>query len=300
MRTEQHPRSNTSKSKQAVLLNKNSITHSQIHNKRIPQLGLPSSNMHALLQAVRAVDNRQCAECESQIGDIKESFAVLDYGVWVCNDCANSFMESGILTNSENMKTCAEDWVPEDIARMMMSKSNKAVNAIYERHVSPSWMKPTNQTTRVDRVNWILAKYKAKLFVFSQKSEPMPSSPLIASESTSRQSMDFCPDTTELPLRLLDFFVVVSPGDQVSSSEEEEGDGGRSAMPDVEEIEFTPIISSCFPDPETIPDTPLPEHLGIHFLPPCLSSPCLSSPLPFPSLLLSVNSSFCLTCYPAY
>lgn len=222
--------------------------------------------MHALLQAVRAVDNRHCAECDFQIGDISSAFAVLDFGVWVCNECANSFMETEVLTNSESLKTCAEEWVPEDIDHMLLAISNKAVNNIYERHVLPSWKKPTPEASRMERVNWILAKYKAKLFVFPQKKEPISSAPLVASDRSSGLSMDFCPETTELPMRLLDFFVVVSPGDQVPTPEGAPGEEEeRSHIPQVEEMEFTPVISSCFPEPDTLPDTPLPEHLGTEF-----------------------------------
>jgi hypothetical protein len=217
--------------------------------------------MHALLQAVRDVNNRHCAECETQIGDISSAFAVIDFGVWVCNECANSFMESALLTNSENMKTCAEDWNAEDIARMLKLSSNKAVNSIYERHIPPNWKKINPQSTRIERINWILAKYKAKLFIFPHKKEQL-TTPVVATDSLLRPSMDFCPETTELPLRLLDFFCVVSIGEQVAVSEEEEQ--GRSHVPQLEEVEFAPVISSCCPEPEAIPDTPLPEHLGTH------------------------------------
>lgn len=222
--------------------------------------------MHALLQAVRTVDNRHCAECDTQIGDISSAFAVIDYGIWVCNECANSFMESELLSNSENMKTCAEDWSVEEIDRMLKFSSNKAVNAIYERHIPSNWRKITTQSTRMERINWILAKYKGKLFVFPQKSE-LPRSPVMSKDSLTRPSMDFRPESTELPLRLLDFFVVVSIGDEVPAPEEE-GEGGQTHPLQVEEVEFIPTVSSCFPEPESLPDTPLPDHLGKCMSPP--------------------------------
>lgn len=213
--------------------------------------------MHDLLQAVRDVDNRNCAECDSQIGDVSSAFAVLDYGVWVCNECANSFMESTILSASNRLKTCAEDWTPEEADLMLKSSSNKAVNSIYERHISPNWSKVTSRSTRAERINWILAKYKAKLFVFPQRTL-VSSPPRVTPDRHRSLSMDFCPDTTELPTRLLDFFAVVSMGDQIPPLEGE----APSSTPQVEELEFTPVISSCIPEPETVPDTPLPEHLG--------------------------------------
>lgn len=218
--------------------------------------------MHSLLQAVRDVNNRHCAECESQIGDISSAYAVLDFGVWVCKDCSRSFTESDVLRDAHSMKTCTEDWPQEKIDRMLKSSSNRAVNAIYERHISSNWKKINPYSTNADRVNWILAKYKAKLFVFPQKnthiSTPVDTSH--GSSSSSRPSMDLCPDTTELPTRLLDFFVVVSLGEKISPADHK--DVNSSVPARLEDLEFTPTVSSCFPEPESLPDTPLPEHLG--------------------------------------
>ena len=220
--------------------------------------------MHDILQAVRDVNNRNCSECCEQIGGTSSAFAVLDCHVWVCNECANAFMESGLLTDSKSLKTCAEEWTTEEMSKMIKPYSNKMTNLIYERHVSGPWKKPHERTSRHERIHWILAKYKGKLFVFSEKNENNSNKSVSESgSSVNLSSAESLAQSTELPPRLMDYFVVVSMGDQVITVEDNENDGDRSPVPSMlEEMEFTPVVSSCFPDPKYVRDTPLPDHLG--------------------------------------
>jgi hypothetical protein len=58
-----------------------------------------------------------------------------------------------------------------------------------------------------------------------------------------------------LPIRIADYFLTIGPGKLISKTTDLKYDN-------IDQLTFNPIIINCYPDPQTMPDTPLPELVG--------------------------------------
>jgi len=133
---------------------------------------------------------------------------------------------------------------------MVRAGNNAKVNSIYERYLPSGWTKCTPDSGRDDRELWIRAKYEMKMFALPGKMGRRDSISRVAEQKTGI-----------LPARIVDFFLVISPG----YCRERLEDNASPEVIGIESLTFDPKILSCYPESESYKDMILPEHVG-HFV----------------------------------
>ena len=188
---------------------------------------------------LRLIENRLCADCDQPLGETSVSALCL-FGAWICEKCANVHGQLRLC----NPKSLLDVWSEEEVKAMQRAKNNKKVNELYERFIPEGWRKCRPDAAFDDRLLWIRAKYENKMFILPQNKRRANS----LAESTKRVP-------SSLPVRIVDFFLVISPG--VCHQYQE---NLHDLSPD--DISFDSSISSCFPGLDFYSDMLLPDHVG--------------------------------------
>ncbi|CAM9247735.1 unnamed protein product, partial [Ectocarpus sp. 8 AP-2014] len=184
--------------------------------------------------------NRRCADCDAELTDYGNIWASVDQGCFVCVHCLAVHRSLGFRTKSVNM----DFWAVDEVARMT-SMGNVKVNEIYERYVPSSWTKPTPDADQHQREQWVLAKYKHRYFMLPHYGKE-------GGEATGYQSPASLSQT--LPIRLVDYFVVVGPGGFML-------DDRINPESAPEDVEIREEVLDCFPEADSHHGYPMPEHL---------------------------------------
>lgn len=194
-----------------------------------------------VLKNLRLLENRLCADCSSPLSNQQMIYGSLTYGVWLCHICAHIHQKI-LLNPNSNIKSTTEQWDEMEIQHMVKLGSNIHINEHLERYIPLGWNKCTPTSTNVERELWIRAKYDSRLFTFPSISH-QPSQEYIA----------------RLPLRLLDYFVIVSIGECI--------DKNLTESFSLESIQFLPEIKLCYPGENYYTDATLPDQLGTFIYP---------------------------------
>ena len=195
-----------------------------------------------ILQNLRGIDNRNCADCNFNLSECNPLYS-LKHNVWICPLCrsAHHLLEIG-NNNSNNTshysrsdvlwKSRDEDaWTDDDVKQMQIAGNNRIRNEFYEKYKVSGWDKPTHHTAAHERHLWILAKYDCGLFTFPH--------------SVNKSSRI-------LPDRVADYFLVLSPGTLKKSSK---------TIQHPEDVFFEPKVSSCYPNSSAYDDMEIPSHI---------------------------------------
>ncbi|CAM9591708.1 unnamed protein product, partial [Ectocarpus fasciculatus] len=182
----------------------------------------------------------RCADCDAELTDYGNIWASVDQGCFVCVHCLAVHRSLGFRTKSVNM----DFWAVDEVARMT-SMGNVKVNEIYERYVPSSWTKPTPDADQHQREQWVLAKYKHRYFMLPHYGKE-------GGDATGYQSPASLSQT--LPIRLIDYFVVVGPGGFML-------DDRINPESSPEDVEIREEVLDCFPEADSHHGYPMPEHL---------------------------------------
>jgi hypothetical protein len=237
-----------------------------------------------LLQLIKSVQNRLCADCGAPVGEGENCFASLDFGVWICSFCADIHSSClGRSNTSVKRLTPLESWTGEELSRMRSARNNLLVNAVLERHIPSGWTKINASSSVAERNIFIEAKYSYHLFELPnyQTKTPRMTSTYKRSSAYRKKRID---NIKTLPSRIVDFFVTISIGDIDSRNH-------MSEQPQsLEELYFTHSIISCFPPANFYPNMPLPDLIGSLVFPNGLSlSKTDKAPFLFSFVLTDIN-----------
>eukprot|EP01041_Mallomonas_annulata_P007630 gene7630-15617_t len=195
-----------------------------------------------VLVLLRLIDNRLCADCDAPLGETTISGSCL-YGTWICEECTKVHKE----LRGSKPKLALDNWEESEIKIMQNARNNNKVNQIYERYIPNGWTKCGPDASFEDRQLWIKAKYEMKMFVLPEKKK--------GKDSFASSTIKSPPSS--LPVRIIDFFLVISPGTCKQYKMKELSD---NISP--ENITFVPTISSCCPAPDFYKDLLLPDNVG--------------------------------------
>ncbi|XP_055520576.1 arf-GAP with GTPase, ANK repeat and PH domain-containing protein 1-like isoform X2 [Leucoraja erinacea] len=119
------------------------------------------------LQAIRnAKGNSFCVDCTAA----NPTWASLNLGALICIECSGIHRNLG--THLSRVRSLdLDDW-PLELTLVLTSIGNEMANCVWERNTRGR-TKPTPESTREERENWIRAKYEQKLFVAPLKYRDM-------------------------------------------------------------------------------------------------------------------------------
>ncbi|XP_078287563.1 arf-GAP with GTPase, ANK repeat and PH domain-containing protein 1-like isoform X2 [Rhinoraja longicauda] len=111
------------------------------------------------LQAIRnAKGNSFCVDCTAA----NPTWASLNLGALICIECSGIHRNLG--THLSRVRSLdLDDW-PLELTLVLTSIGNEMANGVWERNTRGR-IKPTPESTREERENWIRAKYEQRLFV---------------------------------------------------------------------------------------------------------------------------------------
>ncbi|XP_067832599.1 arf-GAP with GTPase, ANK repeat and PH domain-containing protein 1-like isoform X2 [Heptranchias perlo] len=120
------------------------------------------------LQAIRnAKGNSFCVDCAAA----NPTWASLNLGALICIECSGIHRNLG--THLSRVRSLdLDDW-PLELTLVLTSIGNEMANSVWERNTQGR-SKPTPESTREERENWIRAKYEQKLFVAPLKYRDAP------------------------------------------------------------------------------------------------------------------------------
>lgn len=201
---------------------------------------------YEVYQMIRNVENRLCADCECALGDRENICACTRHGVWLCRSCASVHAKS--LKDEEYVKMPNDTWTKQTVSVMKLARSNKEVNKVYSRYLPKSIKRLSKLSSDLDREIWINAKYSSMAFMLPNYHYNLDV--LFSSSSTPAVTSS---SNTVLPSRLVDFFIVIGPSMKTKSSLGETR---------IEDIRFTPRITSTYPDASFHSDCQIPDLLA--------------------------------------
>jgi len=200
-----------------------------------------------VLKLLRHVENRHCADCSSLLDG--RVYANIDIGVWICRECKDT--HRSLLTDQRVVNK--EILTDDDVMIMAKAGNNVRRNMFLERYIpSEGWIKPTSTSADAERQLWCLAKYDCGLFTF-----PF--------ETKAKSSRDV------LPARLIDYFLILSPGDLIMNTNNgpnlgtgtstgiESDRDSTSLYKYPENASFNPKISSSYPAADGHSDMKIPD-----------------------------------------
>ncbi|XP_069762151.1 arf-GAP with GTPase, ANK repeat and PH domain-containing protein 1-like isoform X2 [Narcine bancroftii] len=129
---------------------------------------MDSWNEAVALQAIRnAKGNSFCVDCSAA----NPTWASLNLGALICIECSGIHRNLG--THLSRVRSLdLDDW-PLELTLVLTSIGNEMANSVWERSTQGR-NKPTPESTREERENWIRAKYEQKLFVTPLKYRDVP------------------------------------------------------------------------------------------------------------------------------
>mmetsp|Transcript_2113 Transcript_2113/g.9260 ORF Transcript_2113/g.9260 Transcript_2113/m.9260 type:complete len:1300 (-) Transcript_2113:257-4156(-) len=236
-----------------------------------------SLNIHRELRTlITRRDNRFCADCTVALTAPKTIFVSMRFSAFVCLECAGVHRSFG--THITRVRSVVLDkWTDEDIEAV--KGGNQMCNNVYEHYVPRTWidLKPQPGADRDHRRQWIENKYVARLFILPN---------LVEADERSGGRHARGGDSLKLPIRLVDCFVVVAPGDLKL-------DPRQASLVDAppESIRFQPRIADCYPSMQDEPGRAPPEHLAQFVTPgPCTLLRREKPPTAFSFVLTAVTS----------
>nr|XP_020658007.1 arf-GAP with GTPase, ANK repeat and PH domain-containing protein 1-like [Pogona vitticeps] len=120
---------------------------------------LTSQNEAMALQSIRNIrGNSRCVDCEVQNPD----WASLNLGALMCIECSGIHRNLG--THLSRVRSLdLDDW-PIELIKVMSSIGNELANSVWEQNTQGR-IKPSPDSTREEKEQWIRAKYEQKLFL---------------------------------------------------------------------------------------------------------------------------------------
>jgi len=112
--------------------------------------------------------NNRCAECESR----DTSWAVLDYGILICVNCAGSHRALG--THISKVRSTALDTFTEDEFEWVESLGNEKSNGLWEAGLPPSMRRPAADAPACIRRIWLRQKYDEQRFTAGNDTTAAP------------------------------------------------------------------------------------------------------------------------------
>ncbi|XP_066919243.1 arf-GAP with coiled-coil, ANK repeat and PH domain-containing protein 2-like [Clytia hemisphaerica] len=130
-------------------------------NDDLPDDSFEKLHPQYLLTQIRELPgNNECADC----GESNPKWASINLGIAFCIVCSGIHRSLGVHISKVRSITL-DDWDTESI-NLMLELGNEVINGVYEASIPNGWQKPTPQSPRKDREDWIKAKYVDKKFVY--------------------------------------------------------------------------------------------------------------------------------------
>lgn len=114
------------------------------------------------------VGNGRCAECEST----DTSWAVLDYGILICMNCAGSHRALG--THISKVRSTNLDTFTEDEFEWIESLGNAKSNGLWEAALPTSMRRPAADAPAAIRRIWLRQKYDEQRFTAGNDTSIVP------------------------------------------------------------------------------------------------------------------------------
>ncbi|KAI7801004.1 hypothetical protein IRJ41_018152, partial [Triplophysa rosa] len=122
----------------------------------------PPSHAPALGVALRGNGNRRCCDC----GEAEPRWASVNLGITMCIECSGIHRSLGVHLSKVRSLTL-DSWEPEQV-KLQCILGNDVVNSIYESNPVDGLQKPSPDSPRHDKEQWIRLKYVEKRFVKRQ------------------------------------------------------------------------------------------------------------------------------------
>ena len=181
-----------------------------------------SHSLYRIVRLLRLVGNRKCADCSRALGDGTNAYAQIQYGVWICLDCAKVHVRH--VNADALIAAMSASWREDDINVMAQAGSNAVQNKILEHNYN-GIEKPQPDSSQQVREIWIRCKYNHLLTMPMENAgaispmkplKPPKPSRLTSSRQSLRGSLVMEKAIqegfkTELPTRFADFFLNIGP-----------------------------------------------------------------------------------------
>ncbi|XP_056613370.1 BAR_ACAPs and ArfGap_ACAP domain-containing protein [Triplophysa dalaica] len=122
----------------------------------------PPSHAPALGVALQGNGNRRCCDC----GEAEPRWASLNLGITMCIECSGIHRSLGVHLSKVRSLTL-DSWEPEQV-KLQCILGNDVINSIYECNPVDGLQKPSPNSSRHDKEQWIRFKYVEKRFVKHQ------------------------------------------------------------------------------------------------------------------------------------
>uniref|UniRef100_A0A673KHF3 Arf-GAP with coiled-coil, ANK repeat and PH domain-containing protein n=1 Tax=Sinocyclocheilus rhinocerous TaxID=307959 RepID=A0A673KHF3_9TELE len=119
----------------------------------------PPPHPPALGVALRGNGNQRCCDC----GEAEPRWASVNLGITMCIECSGIHRSLGVHLSKVRSLTL-DSWDPEQL-KLLCVLGNEVINGIYERNPADGVQKPSADSPRQDKEQWIRFKYVEKRFV---------------------------------------------------------------------------------------------------------------------------------------
>ncbi|XP_048450623.1 arf-GAP with coiled-coil, ANK repeat and PH domain-containing protein 2-like [Rhincodon typus] len=119
-----------------------------------------AEGQRVLEQSLRVAGNQRCCDC----GKADPRWASINLGITLCIECSG--IHRGLGVHQSKVRSLTLDtWEPE-LLKLLCALGNDTVNQIYEAETEHSGLtKPTAESSRQEKEQWIEAKYVEKKFL---------------------------------------------------------------------------------------------------------------------------------------
>lgn len=126
----------------------------------------PPPHPTALGVALRGKANQRCCDC----GEAEPRWASVNLGITMCIECSGIHRSLGVHLSKVRSLTL-DSWEPEQL-KLLCVLGNEVINGIYERNPADGLQKPSADSPRQDKEQWIRFKYVEKRFVTRDADAP--------------------------------------------------------------------------------------------------------------------------------
>ncbi|KAI5084147.1 hypothetical protein GOP47_0000316 [Adiantum capillus-veneris] len=116
--------------------------------------------MVALKQLMAKIENRKCADCNAS----DPKWASSNLGVFICIKCSGVHRSLGTHI-SKVLSVTLDEWTNSQVETMLEIGGNSSANAIYEAYVPKDAIKPSQDASVDERLDYIRRKYEDQEFV---------------------------------------------------------------------------------------------------------------------------------------